>query len=122
MKRLTKQRKALLNCLTESPHPLGVEEIHALVAQEIPEVNISTVYRNLKSLTEEHLVHVVTVAGGVNRYEILNKVHYHHFHCRKCDRVFNISFCPQDIALMIPKGFVMLDHHITLNGYCETCR
>lgn len=121
MKRSTKQRKALLDCLKKSMNPLSVEEIHAHLVEEIPAINISTVYRNLKSLIEEQLICSITVVGGGTRYELLNPQHHHHFHCSRCDRVYNVSFCPQEIAKMVPPGFKMTDHSITLNGYCRDC-
>lgn len=122
MKRVTKQRLAIHDCLQEACRPLTIEEILKEASTTIPELNISTIYRNLKILVEEGKIGVVEVPGGPLRYEIVQTGHCHHFLCKACDRLYPIATCPKDLAGMIPEGFKMTCHSITLSGVCKGCR
>ncbi|MBA3958078.1 MAG: transcriptional repressor [Parachlamydiaceae bacterium] len=121
MKRLTRQRSAILNCLTAADHPLSIEEILAVTTDEIPEINLSTIYRNIRSLLKEGTISSITLPGSNARYEIAASLHQHHFLCEKCNRVFNIPKCPKGLQDLVPKGFKLHSHSITLTGLCPAC-
>lgn len=122
MKRLTRQRIAILQCLTSHKRPLSVEEILNFTSQEIPDINLSTIYRNLKALIQESKVTIVELPGGQIRYELLPNRHCHHFLCEACNCLFNIPACPKDLMDMVPEGFELRGHSITLSGFCKTCQ
>lgn len=121
MKRTTKQRSAILSTIKKTGAPLSVEEIFNSVLPEIPKINLSTIYRNLKTLIEEKAVKAVEIPGELPRYEMVQEKHFHHFFCEMCERLFNISFCPDNILAMVPSGFKMTSHSITLRGHCSSC-
>lgn len=121
MKRMTRQRKALLSCLETARRPLGVNELVALAAKEIPGINLSTVYRNLKILLDERRVALVKLPGGDFRYEMVTPQHHHHFLCDGCGRAFAIAGCLTGLAKLVPKGFKLSGHSLTLNGLCLEC-
>jgi Fur family transcriptional regulator, ferric uptake regulator len=121
MKRWTKQRRAIHEILLRASGPLSVEEILAETSRIIPSINLSTVYRNLKSLLDEGAIQAHDLPGSSTRYQILNTRHTHHFLCEKCNRLFNIHFCPQELVSMVPVGFRMHSHSITLKGVCREC-
>lgn len=121
MKRLTKQRKTILALLHESNHPLSMEELHQEALKSIPRLSLSTLYRNLKSLIEEKRVQAIKVSSSSVRYEIANSRHMHHFHCRECDRLYNIPLCPSGLEAMTPPGFKVRSHEIVLVGSCQEC-
>lgn len=50
MKRMTKQRQAILDCFKQIDRPLGIEEILENASKSVPQLNQATVYRNLKLL------------------------------------------------------------------------
>jgi Fur family transcriptional regulator, ferric uptake regulator len=121
MKRMTKQRKAILDCLTMAKRPLSVEEILSEVSQHVPSLNLSTLYRNLKNLIQDKEVQSHDLPGSCTRYEIATSTHSHHFLCQMCNRLFNVDLCPKDIVSMVPADFVMHGHYITLTGVCRDC-
>lgn len=121
MERLTRQRKAILECLTTTNRPLSVEDIMNEVVKVVPSINLSTLYRNLKSLVLQRQVELHEIAGHAPRYLIAKAEHVHHFLCQSCNRLFMIHVCPQDIASMVPAGFAMQGHSITLTGLCKEC-
>jgi Fur family transcriptional regulator, ferric uptake regulator len=122
VERITKQRRAILDCLTKTTRPLSIEEILGEVISQVPTINLSTLYRNLKTLIVHGEVQVHELAGHPPRYTLARAEHIHHFLCQSCDRLFTIPLCPKDINSMVPTGFVMYGHSITLNGLCKECR
>lgn len=122
MKRLTRQHEAILKALAENNRPLSVDEILSYASKEIPLINLSTVYRNIKTLIQEAKIAVVEVPGEKPRYEMVGKGHHHHFLCNKCDKIYPIIGCPKGLHELVPHGFSLLGHSITLNGFCQECR
>lgn len=121
MERLTKQRSAILKCLSETGRPLSVEEILAYTSHKIPQINLSTIYRNIKKLLSEQKIIQVEIAGEKSCYEIIQKEHHHYFSCDSCKKVYFINQCPKGLSDIVPKGFHLLGHSITLNGFCVEC-
>lgn len=122
MKRMTRQRQTIMDCLKEAKRPLSVEEILAAAAKKIPQINLATVYRNLKMLIDDKQILSVDLAGNSKRYEFVGLEHHHHFLCLQCNRLFDVVGCPKGIGELIPPGFKMVGHSITLHGYCPACQ
>ena len=121
MKRMTRQRQAILDCFKKCSRPLSVEEILQDAAEAVPQLNLATVYRNLKLLVDEGIISPVDLPGGNPRYECVGLKHHHHFLCEKCNRLFDVHGCPEGISGMVPQGFKLLGHTITLSGMCADC-
>ncbi len=54
-------------------------------------------------------------------YERTGRGHHHHFHCRACNRVFELPGCALKEEGAAPEGFVVEDHEIFLFGVCPSC-
>lgn len=121
MKRMTKQRQAIMECFKTVKRALSVEEILEMASTKVPQLNLATVYRNLKLLVEDKMIATVDLPGSNSRYEPIGLKHHHHFLCYGCDKLFDVEGCPGGISALVPKGFQLLDHAITLNGYCLDC-
>lgn len=123
MERNTKQRTTITTALTTAGRPLSIEEILAYSIKEIPEINLSTIYRNLKKLTQENRIKVIELPGENVRYEMSKKkAHHHHFLCTQCNRLFCLDACPKGLNDLVPKGFILTNHSITLEGMCNDCQ
>ncbi|HAA57306.1 MAG TPA: transcriptional repressor [Myxococcales bacterium] len=122
MQRKTEQRAVLKKVLKEADRPLSVQEIFEGAQSELPKIGLATVYRNIKALVEHEWLTVVDLPGESSRYEVAGKEHHHHFHCKTCDRVFEIEGCVGgSIADLTPKGFSLEFHEIILYGRCDEC-
>ncbi len=130
MERNTRQRDAVLAALVASRRALTPPEICHLAQQDVPRLNLSTVYRRLKDLQESGAVARVELPGQPSRYEAAGEAqrahrhavdHHHHFHCNRCDRVFPIHACPGPMKQLAPRGFRVEGHEITLHGRCPQC-
>ncbi len=121
IRRRTQQRQAIRNALEESGRPLSPQEILDQAQDAVPGLGIATVYRNIKALLESGWLEEVTLPGAASRYEVANKDHHHHFHCRACDKVYEVEDCPGDLQNLAPPGFRLEGHEIIIYGLCAGC-
>ncbi len=127
--RQTRQKQAVLQALASSGRSLAPAEILTLARGEVPSLNLSTVYRQLRALHDEAQVVRVDLPGQPARFEAPCALpherghahHHHHFHCTVCDRVFPIHGCPGGMERLAPAGFRVEQHELTLRGRCRDC-
>ena len=122
MKRKTSQRNAIQQVLLESDRPLSIDEVLESGRRMVTSLNQATVYRNLKLLVEEGWVKRVNMPELRTLYEVAGKEHHHHFQCRSCDRLFEVSGCAFNERSSTPPGFVTEGHEVYLFGICAYCR
>ncbi len=119
--RRTQQRRAIRAALENAGRPLGPREVLEIAQAGAPGLGIATVYRTLKKLVLEGDLQVVELPGTPSRYELAGLAHHHHFHCRDCDRVFDVEGCPEQVTDYAPPGFRTEEHAVVLYGCCSTC-
>jgi len=119
--RRTEQKSAIRRVLEVADRPLSPREILDEARRFVPGLGIATVYRNLKALLTDGFLTPVELPGKTNRYELAGKQHHHHFHCRTCDRVFEVLSCPPGLERMTPAGFRLSGHELVLFGECAQC-
>jgi Fur family ferric uptake transcriptional regulator len=121
IQRETRQRRAIRKTFEETGHPLSPKELLDAAREHVDGLGIATVYRNLKSLQDDGWIVPVDLPGEPSRYEIAGKDHHHHFHCRSCDRVYEVDGCPGNLRSVTPEGFQLESHEFVLYGLCEAC-
>lgn len=121
MERMTRQRLLIMKVIERAGRPLSTAEILALAKGAGAGMGIATVYRAVKGLGAEGWLRAVDMPGSQVRYEQSDKGHHHHFHCRGCDRVFEMEGCAGDVSALTPRGFRMEGHEIIINGLCAGC-
>lgn len=107
--------------LAAAARPLTPEEIRKSAARKVRGLGIATVYRTLRRLVDGGEAVLVEVPGAAPRYELAGRGHHHHFHCRACERVFEVEDCPGDVGRIAPPGFRVDGHEIVLFGTCAGC-
>lgn len=122
MKRKTVQKDAIREVFLKKNRPLKVEEILEAGRGLVESLNQATVYRNLKQLVESGWIKAVHHPDLGTLYERTEKEHHHHFHCRSCDRVFDLPGCALNERKFTPPGFVAERHEVFLFGVCSSCR
>jgi len=117
--RATAQRRAIYGLFagTENGH-LSAEEVFQRARAELPELSRATVYNALGELAEAGLLGVVEGPGP--RQFDANVSPHHHFRCRRCGGLFDISPEHVDMALREP-GFEVERAHVLLEGLCPKC-
>lgn len=121
MQRETRQRRAIREALETAGHPLSPRELHEAAQGRVKGIGIATIYRNIKALHDEGFLVPVELPGEPPRYEVAGKDHHHHFHCRRCDRVFEVDGCPGNLTAVTPRGFKLEGHEFVLYGLCQFC-
>ena len=119
-RRETKQLQSIRAAIKDAGRPLSIEEIHQLASESIPSLGVRTVYRAVRRLQELEEIASVSVPGQSDRYELASVAsrHHHHFHCTSCDRFFDIEGCPGGLERLVPEGFKLQHHDLTLSGIC----
>ena len=121
MERQTRQRDAIRTALEAAGRPLSPQEILVSARRSQATLGLATVYRAISSMVEAGALHEVELPGAASRYELAGKQHHHHFHCRRCDGVFEVEACPTGIGRLLPRGFRLERHEIVLYGLCKGC-
>ena len=121
MKRKTSQRAAIEQVFCQLDRPLGIEEILETRRMAVESLNQATVYRNVKLLLENGWLKQVCHPSLGTLYERTGKGHHHHFHCRVCNRVYDLPGCALNEREAAPSGFLVEDHECFLFGVCPAC-
>ena len=122
--RLTPQRQLILEAIEASEGHVSAESIHARVAAQFPQVNISTVYRTLELLQDIGLVTHTHFDDGIAQYHLASEAQHQHMVCRRCgdERELEVSVLdPLDRYLRERYGFVADLAHFAIVGLCARC-
>ena len=111
----------MLAALEQADRPLSPREILGEAGQALPALGIATVYRHLAGLLADGALREVALPGEPSRYELAGKEHHHHFRCRHCAAVFELTACPGDFERLAPPGFLVEEHEFYLMGLCPGC-
>ena len=91
----TRQRELLAGLINSTDtHPTAAELFEAL-RPEMPQLSLSTVYRNLEVLVSDGLIEEVPTVGPMRRYHVELRPHQH-FICEDCGAI-------RDVELPAPK-------------------
>ena len=120
--RVTPQRRAVWAAFRgrERGH-LTTDEVYELARRELPELSRATVYNSLAELVRAKLLQTVKGFGAV-RYDPNIDPDHHHFHCRRCGRLYDVH--PKGVEhlqLLVKEGFVVDRKTVLFEGYCSLC-
>ncbi|XVJ69321.1 MAG: transcriptional repressor [Rhizobacter sp.] len=144
MERQTRQQRAVMQVIADSGRSLSPQEVLALARHVVPSINLSTVYRQLKNLHAQERLIRVQLPGQAPRFEASHltppassagrrvialpagqhkgaRAHHHHFHCVACEQVFPLHACPGGMEKLVPRGYEVQRHDLTLHGRCPAC-
>jgi Fur family ferric uptake transcriptional regulator len=118
--RLTTRQRTLLGVFEHADGPLTARDAWERAGTDA--MGFATVYRGLKKLVEAGLLRSVVIANETPMFEaVRRRGHHHHFYCSRCGSVFEIPRCVKGLETIVPAGFTMEDHVITLYGVCAEC-
>ena len=87
--RVTKQKAAILECLSgRTDHP-EAETLYLELRKKLPRISLGTVYRTLDRLCEKGLIRKLSYGDKPNRYDPDTSPHGH-FTCTKCGAFFDV--------------------------------
>ena len=122
--RMTGQRRLILEAvLRADDHPTAMQ-VYERVAASMPNVSLTTVYRNLNQLASQGEILRVPVPTGADHFDFNIKPHYH-VRCTKCGGVFDVFMPPvTDLIDRVEdsSGVELHRYEILFEGICSACR
>ncbi len=119
--RITEPRKKILEVLHAHHTPIPID----ILAQKIPTINQSTLYRSLAEMVAKGLVYQTDFRTGKAYFELHHDHHHHHFMCTNCHTLIDIpcDFVNHDALQKFSKKnqFTVHAHMIELFGLCHKC-
>lgn len=121
--KFSRQREEIKKYLsTRKDHPTA-DHVYAAIRQEMPNISLGTVYRNLNMLADSGEILRLRVGDGVDHFDFDTSPHYH-FVCTECGSVSDLNM--ESIDSIIDIAGANFDGQI--NGYvtyfygiCGTC-
>jgi Fur family transcriptional regulator, ferric uptake regulator len=116
--RMTPQRRQVLDAIRDLGHATPEE-----LAEAVPDVDLTTVYRTIELLEELGLVRHTHLGHGAPSYRPAEDEHVH-IVCHRCGWVTDLA---PDVAdtladrLHVDHGFNLDRAHFTVSGECREC-
>ncbi|MCA9798300.1 MAG: transcriptional repressor [Cyanobacteria bacterium HKST-UBA04] len=130
-KKPPRSTQVVLDALGAVPHA-SVQELHDWLRANRPKrsAGLTTIYRTLHYLVQQHQVQRVYLQDGQARYDLLTKTehphHHHHLVCTRCQHVEVLHDCPlETLESLIESAqtkFKLHYHNLELFGLCESCQ
>ncbi|WP_094551200.1 Fur family transcriptional regulator [Petroclostridium xylanilyticum] len=123
--KITKQRKAILNILSQSNTCLSAEEIYLEAKKLNPGTCLTTVYRTIELLSSNNMLNKINFGDNKYRYEINSNLHHHHIICVGCKKMIEIEGCPVadfEKSIKNQTQFKITGHRLEMYGYCPDCQ
>lgn len=124
--RVTTQRLNIIRVLVEAEKTSGhitAEDLISSVQNTNPEMNISTIYRNLEELERLGIIEHVHFGHTPAMYHLTSTSHFH-LVCERCGDTVEVG---DDISAVLIETikehfeFVVKPHHFAIVGYCKKC-
>jgi Fur family peroxide stress response transcriptional regulator len=122
--KITPQRTAIYELLSDSKEHPTAEQIHEEIRKAYPNISFDTVNRTLKTFAAIGLTGIAEGYSKTRRYDP-NLEGHHHIHCVKCREIFDFKSDDLDdlkIPAEIKKEYRILNKRVVLNAVCSRCR
>lgn len=124
-RRLTPQRRLILQVLEESSGHLDADALYDRVKAHDAKISLATVYRTLAVFRKIGLIEEHRLGQDHGHYEAMREGPHYHFTCLGCGEVieFDTPLVAQiEQTLGAQKGVRITSTHLHISGYCARCR
>jgi len=121
--RYSRQRERIYQYLTETEEHPTAEMIYRDLREEMPELSLGTVYRNLKLLEELGKIQRVTSLNSNERYDAICEEHVH-FLCQKCGALRDLPKIDTEefrSRISLDEGYRVSKLDMMITGQCPRC-
>ena len=121
--RYSRQRERIYEYLMMATEHPSAEMVYTSLKEEIPELSLGTVYRNLKLLEELGKIRRVTSHQGNERYDAVCGDHAH-FVCQTCGSITDISSVDSEkirSSISLGEGYQAAKLDMMITGRCPQC-
>ena len=120
-----RKRTAILSFLRQTKDHPSAEMVFNHLKQEIPDLSLGTVYRNLSMFKAQGEIVSLGTVNGVERFDGNIEPHVH-FICNSCDGVTDLPQIqvPEELNRQVNKetGGSVDACHLTFTGLCKACK
>lgn len=122
MKNYSRQREAILNVLRSTDTHPTANWIYTKVREQLPNISLGTVYRNLSDLSAAGEILSINVGDGFEHFDG-NISHHLHLTCRSCGNISDIAL-EQDLLsdIALENRFTPDTSISIMYGICEKCQ
>jgi Fe2+ or Zn2+ uptake regulation protein len=120
-KRITPQRKLVLNILAQAKGHLSADDIYERGRRHDARLSLSTVYRTLSVLKDTGLVRELHLDAEHHHYELDAKDQHAHMVCLACGRVIEVDCSAFIEAVGAAHDFKVTSALVELSGHCADC-
>ncbi len=123
-RKLTRQRQAILDIITQASHHLTAGEVHGRAKALHLKIGLTTVYRTLDLLVELGYVQRIHLEEGCHSYAA-SAPNSHHLICSQCGRVEEFPCGELETLIETLKsetGYEIDVHVLELMGRCPLCQ
>ena len=121
--RYSHQREKIYEYLVHSDQHPSAEMVYNSLREELPDLSLGTVYRNLKLLEQLGKVRRVASYQGTERYDAICGDHVH-FLCQECGSVRDVTRADAEMirkAISLEDGSQINKLDLTITGLCPDC-
>ena len=119
-----RKRNAILEYLRGTKAHPSAETVYADLKQQIPDLSMGTVYRNLNLFRQQGTASVIATVRGVERFDANTDPHVH-FVCNGCDAVLDLPEIqvPKELCHQAELGSSghVTNYQLIFTGTCQTC-
>lgn len=119
-----RKRTAILSFLRQTESHPSAEMVYNHLKQEIPDLSLGTVYRNLSMFKNSGEIVSLGTVNGVERFDASVEPHVH-FICSGCGAVVDLPQIetPEELNRQVSKatGGVVDICRLTFTGQCKSC-
>ncbi len=122
-RRLTPQRKVILEVLRSTRSHPTADEVYNLVRKRLPHVSLGTIYRNLDFLHSQGLVCKLDKVGSQMRFDAFTDPHLH-ASCVHCGKIADLPSDSATVVMHVPEqsAFEIQGYWLELHGICSDCK
>ena len=122
--RYSKQRDLVYEIVKNSHDHPTADTIYLKAREEMPNISLGTVYRNLTELVESNQILRVIVPGDSDHFDH-TLINHSHFWCKECKSVTDLNKVDvDDLITTIEKNnkVKILSNQISFIGICPKCQ
>jgi Fur family peroxide stress response transcriptional regulator len=120
-----RKRDAILQCVRSTDAHPSADWVFEHVKEQVPDISLATVYRNLALFKEQGLITSLGTVNGVERFDGNTEPHVH-FICTQCSNVLDLPeiSVPEELnsAVARSSGGRVDNCQLSFTGICGECR
>ncbi|MBQ1448483.1 MAG: transcriptional repressor [Coriobacteriales bacterium] len=121
--RMTPQRREILGFLCGNTEHPRIEDLTAHVRRTLPDISVSTIYKNVHELASIGLIQELAHHDG-HRLDPRTDLHAH-LHCHSCGRLMDVELEHETLLSLRESvgslGGTLQTVDVTIEGTCPSC-